>query len=63
MTYEDYTVVLTILKILSFIFILWCIINYDKFGNKYHELIKRRLYRGDDYIKEVNRITNYKTGD
>lgn len=49
-----------ILKIISFIFIIWCIYNYDKFYNRYRENIKRKLFKGDNYIEEINRLTGYK---
>ena len=48
----------------SFLFVLWCIINCDKIYQRFLErkrkIVIDSLMAGDRYIEEVNRITNYR---
>ena len=58
--------ILTILKIISVIFILWCVYNYDKFIERWNKLKERKAKwkfdMGDRYVQEINKLTNYRGG-
>lgn len=59
-------IIFIILKIVSFVFIIWCIYNYNKFIKGWSRLKKKEVRLGidggDRYIEEINKLTNYKGG-
>lgn len=62
----DKGVIFTILEIVSFVFIMWCVYNYNKFIKGWSKLKERKarvgVDKGDRYIQEINKLTNYKGG-